>query len=322
MSFLNRLKYKTMPIIREPSFEECIDEFIKQYNVQETFNGMSRDKVYNAFIRMFCDKEEPEGNNFANQKKLIKLARKSGYETGYQMSNGRCVFINIFSEEGVNRYKDKEMQKIYVNCDRKNIANVAAIIFDNIKEIVGDKMQMKFAGEQILQEGIEKEKESKIKNYQRNDKIVICAENEEVAQKITEKINEIRKQKPEIFSSKKLLPFLPKKHGIMGISSEKNYRCAQTPLGIATGETYNDYISNVLYKCIISGFDTSLRTKRTQTLEERMKNYTKMYNNMTPEQKASVIYNIKKIFENVCMRNNVNTVYTKQNDNRKEFANR
>ena len=182
------------------------------------------------------------------------------------------------------------------------------------------KMQMKFAGEQILQEGVVKEKEAKIKTYQRNDKIVIYAENEEVAQKITEKINEIRKQKSEIFSSKKLLPFLPKRHGIMGISSKKNNEYAQTPLGIATGETYNEYIANVLYRCIISGFDTSLRTKKTQTLEERMKNYTKMYNNMSPEQKASVIYNIKKIFENVCMKSNVNTVYSKQNDDRKEFA--
>lgn len=39
---------------KEPTLEECIDEFVKQYLVQENFNSKSKNKAYNAFTLMFC----------------------------------------------------------------------------------------------------------------------------------------------------------------------------------------------------------------------------------------------------------------------------
>lgn len=43
---------------KEPTLEECMDEFIKQYSLQEQINSEHPNKSYNAFRRMFCDKEE------------------------------------------------------------------------------------------------------------------------------------------------------------------------------------------------------------------------------------------------------------------------
>lgn len=54
-------KYRVKQLLqipKEPSLEECIVEFLKQYHLQEKINHDSRHKSYKAFIRMFCDQEE------------------------------------------------------------------------------------------------------------------------------------------------------------------------------------------------------------------------------------------------------------------------
>lgn len=88
-------------IPREPSIEECIEEYIKQYSVQEELKPGSSymSKSYRAFRRMFCDKKENEGNNKKNQSKLYNKLRKLGYIVDYQTSGSdkedKLVYMHI-----------------------------------------------------------------------------------------------------------------------------------------------------------------------------------------------------------------------------------
>ena len=78
MGFFERIRVKgnRNTISKEPSLEDCINEFIKQYGIvkwQKTRDEKGIDDyAYEAYRRMFCDMIEPEGENFSNQKKLMK----------------------------------------------------------------------------------------------------------------------------------------------------------------------------------------------------------------------------------------------------------
>lgn len=55
----DKYRVQQLPNIpKEPTLEECMEEFIKQYSFQEDINSGSSNKSYNAFRRMFCDQEE------------------------------------------------------------------------------------------------------------------------------------------------------------------------------------------------------------------------------------------------------------------------
>ena len=77
---------------KEPSLEECIEEFIAQYAIQEQVNPNSYHKSYNAFRRMFCSEEEDLGVNDKNQTKLMEQLRKRGCTITPQISKGRVTF--------------------------------------------------------------------------------------------------------------------------------------------------------------------------------------------------------------------------------------
>ena len=314
VSFRDKYRVNQLPTLREPSFEECVDEFIKQYNFQNEVNPDRYGKAYRAFRRMFCDEEEYIGNNFKEQEKLIekiegKTKRKTKdkkYSIASQASNGRRSFIHISGEKGLDEFEDLNLEKIYINCERKNIALLAGIIFDSVKVILGDRLQMKFLAEQ------DPEKETETKNYQRNEKIVLYVENHEIALRIAEVINGIRSKRPELFSSKKTLPFLSKKFGIVGIDGKRKSNLVVTPAGKAGGSTYNDYISDIFEKCIIAGFDEDIGTdwqENTDDLEERMGTYAEIYQDMDESQRAIIMRNIRRIFGQVSKEYNINTVY-------------
>ena len=57
--FRQRYDIKRLPQNpKEPALEDCITEFIKQYQLQENINFDNKNKSYKAFRRMFCDQEE------------------------------------------------------------------------------------------------------------------------------------------------------------------------------------------------------------------------------------------------------------------------
>lgn len=315
MSFLDfRKKYKVPPTpnLREPSFEECIDAFINKYLFINNLNPDNDTIDYSAFISIFCDKEEDIGSNFKEQQKLMQLVKQQGYQTAPQISDDRIIFIHISGKDGLNEKKDLDMVKLYINCDRKNISLITNLIFQKIRIIVGTKLQLKCISEQYVDWCKEAENNSVIKNYQRNDKIVIYAENPHMAELIAEQINELRREHPELFSSEKTLPFIPKKYGFIGFVSKKSSDYARTPLGIASGSTYNDYISNLIFCCTISGFDKYFGIdshSNRDNVEERMIKYAELYQNMTQTEKSVILRNIKEIFEQVSRDSNVQTSY-------------
>lgn len=57
--FRGNLRMQQLPKnSQEPTLEECMEEFIKQYLLQEKINPESQNKPYNAFRRIFCNQEE------------------------------------------------------------------------------------------------------------------------------------------------------------------------------------------------------------------------------------------------------------------------
>ena len=306
---------------KEPTLEECIDEFVKQYLVQENFNSKSKNKAYNAFTLMFCAQEEEMENNLTNQMRLKAFVQKNGYNTTPQISNDRIVFMHIAGKTGIDEKKDHDVEKLYINCERKNIALLTAAIFNQIRDVAGDKLQMKCISEQYLEDFKQAEAQKKIKNYQRNDKIVIYAENHAKAEIIAEKINSLRLKNPHLFSTTKTSPLLPKKCGFIGTAKNEMSFHAKTPLGHASGSTYNDFLSDIMFQSVIAGFDDNISgtsNGHDLTPEERMSEYASIYNEMILEQKNAIINKSKDIFLQICRENNVNTIFTPISEKQKE----
>ena len=312
-----------LPVISEPSFEACIEEFIWQYLIQNEINKNSLSKPYRAFIRMFCYNVELEGSNFVHQKKLYNFAKKLGYSCGSQEGDGRIPFIHIDGEDSQKEYKWPNMVKLYLNCDRRNIALLATEVLKKIHGIAGTELHMKFSCEQIEQDCINNERNAPIKNYQRNDKIVIYAKNQEKALQYAEAINEIRKEHPELFLSQKkvpnMLPFIPKAYGIMGIAAKKPADYIRIPAEetgegeyYINGSTYNEFIANLFEYCIVAGFDEAVGQfkDKTKDVGKRMDYYASEYSSLNQNEKAIVHGKIKRIFEKICIANNIKTSYT------------
>lgn len=322
---MNQYQVQVLGNPKEPTLEECINEFINQYLIQEQIDSKRRDKAYRAFRGMFCTQEEI-GNNYKNQARLKDFVRREGYSTVPQVSNGRIVYMHIVGRDGLDEKKDKEIEKLYINCDRKNIALLTGAIFNKIRDIAGDKLQMKCISEQYIKEHIEEEEKSAIKNYQRNDKIVIYAENPIKAQKMTERINELRTEKPELFAAIKNTPILQKKHGFIGTAKNAMHFQAKTPLGYATGRTYNDFLSDVMFQSVVAAFDNELSgtsSEHDSYMEERMSKYASVYPQMISEQRNNIINKSKLAFLQICQENRINTAYSvfpgKQQDSFRTF---
>ena len=300
-------------IPKEPTIEECICEFVRQYNLHEKYSNKDVDP-YKVFIGMFCN-EEDAGKNQKNQDKLTQYVKRYGFRTDYQYSAEKVSFMHISGKIGVNEDKNPDVEKLYINCERKNIALLTSEIFKGIKDIAGDKLQMKCVSEQLLNEQKNYENNQKIKNYQRNDKIVIYAENSVMADRIAEEINLIRSKRPELFSSNKTVPLLQKKCGFIGFAKEKKGDSVETPIGVASGRTYNDYLSDVFYQSIVSGFDKEFGIDSNNCKEkpqERMKQYASVFSDFSDEQRNSVLKKCKDVFIDVCQKGNVKTIYNKQ----------
>lgn len=291
---------------KQPSLEDCIDEFIKQYRIQEEYNPNGSKKAYHAYSRMFCG-EEKAGDNVKNQKRLIKLVKKNGCNTNYQTSNNRMVFMHISGKEGIDEYKDSKMEKIYINCDRSDISIVTAAIFKQIKDIAGDKLQMKCVSEQLINGYGLDEDTKEIKNYQRNDRIVIYTENHEKTEEICNAISLLKHNNPKIFKGIKSIPILQNKDGFMLVADKSHDNLhVKTPIGDASGATFNDYVSDILYQSVIAAFDQELMVDSdSYNLKERMAEYARIYPEMVEEQKKRILDNSLEIFKNVCKDANI-----------------
>ena len=211
-----------------------------------------------------------------------------------------------------NKWENKT-EKLYINCDRKNIALLTGAIIKEIKGVVGDKLQMKYLCEQTLSDFIENEKNNPIKNYQRNEKIVIYAEDHDKAEIIADLINQLRIKQPQLFSTTKVNPLIPKKYGFIGIGKELDNDYAIFPSGVASGVTCNDYMADIMLQSIVSGFDEHFKidyNNCTESISERMTQYVSIFSEMKEEQKKEILGQCKQIFLESCKKSKVNTVYT------------
>lgn len=313
--FKKNLYVGNVETLRQPSLEECIEEFIKQYSIQEEYNPKGSRKAYKAYSRMFCE-EEDAGDNFKNQERLKNLVKKNGCNTNYQVSNNRIVYMHISGENGLDQYKDTDIEKIYINCARKDISVITAAIFKEIKEIAKDKLQMKCVSEQIINNYGVDEEYKELKNYQRNDRIVIYAEDHEMAEKMCNAISLLKQNNPKLFKGVKGIPILPNRDGFMVVDEKKSGQSVQTPVGTASGDTFNAYVSDILYESVISGFDKEFEIPKddSSSLSERMAEYSRIFPEINEEQKNKIILECANIFKSVCKDANIELADSKNQE--------
>lgn len=289
-------------ITKQPSLQECVNEFIKQYNIQQKYEKSESGKVYHAYSRMFCG-EEKIGDNFKNQMRLKKLVKKNNFRTDYQTSNDRMVFMHIAGEDGIDEFNEPDMEKIYINCERSYVSIITAAIFKQIKDIAGDKLQMKCVSEQFGDMGLDEE-EKEVKNYQRNDKIVIYTENHEKTEEICNAISLLKRDNPKIFKGIKSIPILENQDGFMVVADKKYSDLhAKTPIGDASGRTFNDFVSDILYRSVIYAFDKELMidsNDESYRLSEKMAEYSRIYPEMEEEQRRKILLDASDTFRCVC----------------------
>lgn len=80
----------------------------------------------------------------------------------------------------------------------------------------------------------------------------------------------------------------------------------------------NDYLSDIFYQSIVSGFDKEFGINSNnckESPEERMKQYTSVFSDFSNEQKSSVLKKCKDVFIDVCTKGKVKTIYTKNVEN-------
>ena len=317
--FKDDLFVGSVNVAEQHTLEECIEEFFKQYSLQDKYNPNGSKKAYKAYSRLFCE-EEKIGDNLKNQKRLEKLVKKNACNVNYQISNNRLVFMHISGQEGIDEYKDLDMQKIYINCKREDISILTAAIFKQIKGIAGDKLQMKCISEQKVSGYGDDEEYKELKNYQRNDRIVIYAENREKAAKMCDAISLLKRNNPKIFKGIKKIPILPNQDGFMVVTSKKDNQYVQTPIGTASGVTYNDYVSDVLYNSAILACDKEfgIDSNDDYSLRERMSEYARIFPEIEDEQKKRIILNCKKIFKELCKEGNIELAEAESLTNKNE----
>lgn len=323
-AFLEKTKVESIQPPKDPTLEECIAEFIKQYSIQKSYNTSDDRIAYSSFISMFCPKEEA-GSNKENQNKLNDHIHECGFHASYQfVSNGISYIHFIDADSYFDEYTDFNMEKLYINCPRKDVARLTNIIFDTIKPMQDQglisKFQLKCVSEQydelktLYDDTIKKPTEL----YQRNEKIVIYSENHTQCMSIADQIGALQSQCPDLFSEIKSVPLIPKANNFVSIAPCFYDKLLTTPLGVTHARTYSDLLAQTMLHSIVSGFDNfhghGNYTKNTP-LMERMSQYADEYVNgfLPKEILDGMISSCKASFFSICQNNEIDTVYTPQN---------
>lgn len=305
--------------IHEKTIEECIEEFIIKYDEQVKRGTKKRDCAYKAFTRLFSDKNEDINNNLKNQEKLKELIltkrKYEKYNIIPQINNGHISFFHITEPDTENiKNENPNIERIYVNCERKNIANLTKAILDKIDKIEGCPVRMKFVAE------------DQTNNYERNDKIVIYAETGIAKERIINAVKELKSEQPKLFSGGKQLPIIPKIDGFIGHVKQGDTNSIATPLQDQGkgGRTYHDKVSQIMEDSITYSIrkvalkDPVLKLALQQHSDEyKLADHLNIYHSMSEEQIDEVTGQAKAQFIEFCQKSNVPISYEQEQYERK-----
>lgn len=308
-AFKEGLKHKEpiSTVEEKETIEDCILEYIEQY-IKQVEIGTKHEISYKAITRMFSGGKEEIGKNAEFQQKLKdKIHKSSQYRIdGQYSSNGKPIFYHI-SQNTPEGQKitdhDANLYKIYLNCERKDIAKLSGELLKKINGIDQCAFRIKFMAES---DDIEISK-----HYQRNDKIVIYTPNEIDKERIISSITDLKSEKPELFSNKKKLPLMPKVNGFIGCIKQ-GHNIVSTPLYKAKyADTYNDKLAKIMEDCMVSSLrEISARdAKLVYAIDgyygEDAKEYLKTFNLMTPGQIQDVVEMFKLQLSQSCKESNL-----------------
>lgn len=335
-AFLDKNRIQTIPPPKDPTLEACIDEFIKQYAIHEPFKKSKMHSAYSvaydSFVSMFCE-EEPEEDeldhkkNSDNQLELIKHVEENNFYSSYQFSDRGAAFVRFFDADfPFKKGTDNNIEKLYINCPRKDISKLTKIIFDTLHSMQEDEILSRFEIKCVSEQYEEfkqltnNDSPSATELYQRNDKIVIYAENHDDCIKIADAINRLQSQYPKLFIEIKPLPLLPKANGFVSVAPNIDYKTITTPVGKIYAETYHDLLSKIMVNSIVAGFDSyhgiGPYTKNTPVMD-KMHQYVDEYVSgleyLPKEVLNQMIQECKKSFIDICTQNQIDTIYTPQN---------
>jgi len=293
--------------MNKETIEEIILEYIFQYQKQIQM-GTVKDVSYRAFTRMFYEGQEEVGGNLENQNKLKqKIHKVSKYRVdGQYSSDGTPIFYHISQNTPEGQRitdKDEKIYKIYLNCERKDISRLAGEILKKLDKIDDCAFRMKFIAESQMSE--------KSKRYQRNDKIVIYTAKEIDKERIIASLIELKRNKPELFSSRKKLPLMPKINGFIGcINQGRNI--VTTPLYESKyADTYNSKLATIMEDCMISSIreisarDAKLVYAMDGYYGENPNEYLRTFKIMNPEQVHQVVDMFKTQLVDCCEKSNI-----------------
>lgn len=335
-AFLKKNRLVTVAPPNDPTLEACIDEFIKQYAIHEPFKKSQMHSAYNvaydSFVSMFSE-EEPEEDeldhkkNSDNQLDLIKHVHEKNFHSSYQFSDKGAAFVRFLDADfPFEKGKDNNIEKLYINCPRKDISKLTKIVFDTLHSMQEAETLSRFEIKCVSEQYAEFEQltdyygPSATELYQRNDKIVIYAENHDDCIKIADAINRLQSQYPKLFIEIKPVPLLPKANGFVSVAPDVDYKVVDTPVGKIHAKTYHDLLSKIMVDSIVAGFDSyhgiGPYTKNTPVMD-KMHQYVDEYVSgleyLPKEVLNQMIQECKKSFIDICTKNQIDTLYTPQN---------
>lgn len=163
-------------------------------------------------------------------------------------SRGELIYYYILDGNSKNNEineENKNLEKIYLNCERKDIADLANEVFEVIKNLKDCPLKIGFVAEDN-QTGANRA-------YQRNDKIVIYTASAIDKERIMNAIMQLKIRKPKLFSDKKELPLMPKTNGFIGVTKQGENRIV-TPLYEkilpSSSSTYEGKLSVLMEDCL------------------------------------------------------------------------
>ena len=308
------VQYEYIESTLEENFEEYINNFYQLKNDSEKGEDVIFD-TYHALITMGNGIGIENGEGQRQQKLIDKIGNGKGkfeYILGRSKNTPNKIHFCQVSTYGYSIDEDKkEVEKLYVNCDRDKVSMIIQQLMKKTKKHKVN-LSMKFAYEDQIS-----------KNYLRNDKIVIYTEDDIQKSSMIDILKEIQSENPELFNPKNQIPFMPKINGARYISSAGKqkkgryciYKDFSGELTKSVINTYNNVLAEALQEAFVISTELtcksfySIRDEKTNNIvapEDKIKECLNNYMNQNIEERQKIISAMKYVFEELCEKNNIN----------------
>lgn len=250
---VNKLKSDEINI-QQGTLDYALDQFLSSYYYNTLKTG--RINAYNALIYLGAkDIQVDDINKKVEENLLSELRATNVFRIDEQKGkkDNNTYFYHVFSP---NYKYDKNLDiiKVYINCSRSNVASLAGELLTKMQD---DNLYLKFSSDKQLE------------STARSEAIVIYTDENNI-NNILNNIENIAKDKPELFEgSESINPFL-RKIGKVGYAKEikpgskyNNNKGEQETIA----ESYNTFLSRALEESFVEAVKKVIAFDKELTLE-------------------------------------------------------